>query len=59
MGWPAEAVNGFKTQMSEAVPLKRLGQTREIARTVLFLASEDSSFIVGSDVAVDGGITQL
>jgi NAD(P)-dependent dehydrogenase (short-subunit alcohol dehydrogenase family) len=39
--------------------MKRLGTGREIARTVLFLASDESSFILGSDIAVDGGTAQL
>ena len=41
------------------VPLKRLGTVKEIAKTVLFLASDDSSFIIGSDICVDGGVAQL
>jgi NAD(P)-dependent dehydrogenase (short-subunit alcohol dehydrogenase family) len=36
-------------------PLKRLGQPEEVARVALFLASDDSSFVVGSEIAADGG----
>lgn len=36
-------------------PIKRLGNAEEIAKVALFLASDDSSFIVGSEVAADGG----
>lgn len=36
-------------------PLKRLGQPEEVAKVALFLASDDSSFVVGSEIAADGG----
>jgi NAD(P)-dependent dehydrogenase (short-subunit alcohol dehydrogenase family) len=39
------------------VPMKRWGLAAEIANTILFLASDESSFITGQAVAVDGGIT--
>ncbi|MCL4139789.1 UNVERIFIED_CONTAM: hypothetical protein GTU68_031235 [Idotea baltica] len=41
------------------VPLNRMGQPAEIAKTVLFLASEDSSYMVGAELVVDGGMSQL
>ena len=37
------------------VPMKRFGQPEEIAKTVLFLARADSSYITGVEVNVDGG----
>ena len=40
-------------------PLLRYGQPVEIANTALFLSSDASSFITGSDLAVDGGFTTL
>ena len=47
-------------EMEEAMvkrhPLKRMGSPEEIARTALFLASDDSSFMTGAAIAVDGGI---
>lgn len=36
-------------------PLKRLGQPEEVAQVALFLASDDSSFVVGAEIAADGG----
>jgi 2-hydroxycyclohexanecarboxyl-CoA dehydrogenase len=39
----------------ESIPLKRLGRPEEIAGTVLFLASEDASFITGQALSIDGG----
>ncbi|MBB3149158.1 NAD(P)-dependent dehydrogenase (short-subunit alcohol dehydrogenase family), partial [Phyllobacterium trifolii] len=41
------------------VPLGRFGRPREIATAALFLASDDSSFITGIDLCVDGGLTQV
>ena len=39
------------------IPMGRFGEAEEIARTVVFLASDDASFITGATFAVDGGIT--
>lgn len=39
------------------IPMKRLGKPSEIAATVLFLASEESSYITGSEILVDGGLS--
>jgi len=39
--------------------MKRLGTMKEIAKTVAFLASDDSSFITGVEIDVDGGMGQL
>ena len=39
------------------IPVGRFGEASEIAQAALFLASDESSFITGSDFVVDGGIT--
>jgi NAD(P)-dependent dehydrogenase (short-subunit alcohol dehydrogenase family) len=39
----------------ELVPIKRIGSAEDIARVALFLASDDSSYITGEDIVVDGG----
>lgn len=40
----------------DQTPLKRFGTTDEVARAALFLASDNSSFITGAEIAVDGGM---
>ena len=39
----------------QQLPMKRLGTREEIARLVLFLLSDDSLYMTGSEVAMDGG----
>jgi len=41
------------------VPLGRLGTPDEIARAAVLLASDDSSFVTGTELFVDGGIAQI
>lgn len=43
--------------LSNATPMKRLGQPEEMAKAALFLASDDSSFMTGNSLIVDGGYT--
>jgi NAD(P)-dependent dehydrogenase (short-subunit alcohol dehydrogenase family) len=54
-----EAANELKAQFAAAVPLNRLGRPDEIAAAALFLASDDSSFVAGAELSVDGGMAQV
>ena len=59
LGVPEEALEEVKEGFKSTVPMKRMGSPDEIARAALFLASDDSSFVLGVDLAVDGGVAQL
>lgn len=59
IGLPEDQVPEMKEGFKQAVPLKRLGTVDEVAKSVLFLASSDSSFIVGEEIQVDGGMGNL
>jgi len=55
----SEAGEQRKTMISTMVPLGRLGTPDEIAKAVVFLASDDSSYITGIELFVDGGFAQV
>lgn len=56
---PADQKQDLLDGMAAQVPMKRLGRPDEIAAAVLFLASDQSSFMTGAELAVDGGQIQL
>jgi len=58
-GLPPEAVDEMRRQMIQAVPMKRMGEPQEIASALLFLASDEASFITGVDLYVDGGCVEI
>jgi NAD(P)-dependent dehydrogenase (short-subunit alcohol dehydrogenase family) len=54
-----EGVKAFAAQMATQIPLGRVGEPDEIAKAVVFLASEASSFVTGAELVVDGGMTAV
>jgi len=58
-GLTAEQVKQVAAQFASEVPLGRRGQPEEVAAAVAFLASDESSYITGVDLAVDGGMAQV
>ncbi len=47
--------NAVMQNIAAQIPMKRMGRTEEIAKAVLFLSSDDSSFMTGTEVVIDGG----
>lgn len=59
LGLTPEQVQGFVDAQAQTIPLGRVGTTDEIAAAVAFLASDDSSFVNGIELFVDGGMAQI
>lgn len=51
----APAFNQLEDYLKRSIPLNRMGEPIELANTVLFLASDDASFVNGAEISVDGG----
>jgi 3alpha(or 20beta)-hydroxysteroid dehydrogenase len=49
----------FVKALTDQTPMERGASSEEIAKVVLFLACDDSSYITGHDIAVDGGFTDI
>ena len=58
-GMSAEALQQMAGMVVGKVPVGRFGQPEEVAKAVLFLASDDSSYILGEDLLVDGGMAMI
>jgi len=54
-----EQIEQFKMNIVNTVPMGRMGSPDEVAKVALFLASDDSSYITGIELFVDGGLVQI
>ena len=54
-----EQIDQFKKNIVNTVPMERMGRPDEVARVVSFLASDESSYITGIELSVDGGMAQI
>ncbi|HXO52414.1 MAG TPA: SDR family oxidoreductase [Mycobacterium sp.] len=54
-----EGADAIRAQFASQIPLNRMGLPEEIAAAALFLASDESSFVAGVELSVDGGMSQV
>lgn len=59
LGLPKEVSSQAKKQFEDLIPIKRIGLPSEMGRIAIFLASEDSSFMLGEEIIADGGVVNL
>lgn len=59
LGLSPEQIKGLREELASGVPVKRVGTAEEMAKGYLFLASDDSSFVLGAEIVIDGGWSQL
>jgi NAD(P)-dependent dehydrogenase (short-subunit alcohol dehydrogenase family) len=59
LGMPPEAVKEMSDGFRQLTPMHRFGSADEVAKLALFLASDQSSYMTGNEISVDGGLGQL
>ncbi|MFC5502518.1 SDR family oxidoreductase [Lysinimonas soli] len=57
-GWTKEDPSSIAPEWTERIPLRRAASAAEVARTIRFLATDDSSYITGQNIRVDGGASR-
>ena len=59
VGMSEEMIEQMNKQAKTQIPMGRIGTSEDVAKTVLFLASNDASYVTGIELAVDGGSGQI
>ncbi|QHN02641.1 SDR family oxidoreductase [Granulicella sp. WH15] len=59
LGLPSDVIQAFAADMMQRNPLKRIGHVDDIAKAALFLLSNESSYVTGIELFVDGGMASL
>ena len=59
LGMPPEALQQMTDSLTGQVPVRRFGSPAEVATAVVYLASDESAYAVGSEMVLDGGLTTL
>lgn len=59
MGLSKEQADAMTRQIIPQIPARRIGSAEEMAKVCLFLATDDSSFVMGAEIFADGGLSQI
>jgi NAD(P)-dependent dehydrogenase (short-subunit alcohol dehydrogenase family) len=59
LGIPSESLGQMAEAIRNQIPLKRFGDPIEVAKAAVFLASDESTFMLGSEIVIDGGMSTL
>ncbi|VVE89646.1 SDR family oxidoreductase [Pandoraea bronchicola] len=58
-GMADEDVRNLKVELAKTIPVGHMGKAEDIAHAALYLASDESSYVIGTELVVDGGASQL
>ncbi|XYK64828.1 SDR family oxidoreductase [Serratia nematodiphila] len=58
-GLSDEQLRSLKTELTKSIPVGHMGRAEDIANAALYLASDESSYVIGAELVVDGGASQL